>query len=380
MKKILYRKLVFDCSVFFLISLLSTSIIIWIFQSVNYLDLVVEDGRDFALYMNYTLLNFPKIISKIYPFAVFFSFSYILTKYENNNELMIFWNHGVSKINLINFILRFSIFLTLFQLMLTVYVVPETQNISRSLIRTSNADFFESYIKPKKFNDNINDLTIYADKKNKNGELENIYLKKSEKNNDFQITIAKKGKFKKINNFNILVLYDGETINSVNNKLTNFSFSKSDFNLASMEADIVTDDKMQETRTTDHIECLKKYLNKSFKIDSKQKEYINHNCSLSTLNELYQELYKRLIVPLYIPLLILTSLILFSISKEKKNYFKSRLAIFFLGFVLIIISETFLRFIQSDFHYNLRLVSLPIILFCVLYVWLLLLFKNKIRI
>ena len=77
----------------------------------------------------------------------------------------------------------------------TVYVVPETQNISRSLIRTSNADFFESYIKPKKFNDNINDLTIYADK-NKNGELENIYLKKSEKNNDFQITIAKKGKFK----------------------------------------------------------------------------------------------------------------------------------------------------------------------------------------
>ena len=72
MKKILYRKLVFDCFVFFMVGLLSTSVIIWIFQSVNYLDLVVEDGRDFALYMNYTLLNFPKIVSKIFPFLQYF--------------------------------------------------------------------------------------------------------------------------------------------------------------------------------------------------------------------------------------------------------------------------------------------------------------------
>ena len=61
----------------------------------------------------------------------------------------------------------------------------------------------------------------------------------------FKLLLLKKESLK-INNFNLLVLYDGETINSVNNKLTNFSFSKSDFNLASMEADIVTDDKMQE--------------------------------------------------------------------------------------------------------------------------------------
>ena len=197
MKKILFRKLLTDWMIFFFIGLVSTSMIIWIFQSVNYLDLIVEDGRDFTLYLKYTLLNFPKIVSKIFPFAVFFSFSYILTKYETNNELMIFWNHGVKKMNLINFFISFSLLVTIIQLILTVYVVPETQNISRSLIRTSNTNFFESFIKPKKFNDNINNLTIYAEKKNKNGELKNIYLKKNEKNNDFQITIAKVGIFKK---------------------------------------------------------------------------------------------------------------------------------------------------------------------------------------
>ena len=94
MKKILFRKLLFDCIVFFLVALISTSIIIWIFQAVNFLDIIVEDGRDYKVYINYSLLSFPKIISKIVPFALFFSFYYVIDKYEINNELMIFWNFG----------------------------------------------------------------------------------------------------------------------------------------------------------------------------------------------------------------------------------------------------------------------------------------------
>ena len=211
MKKILFRKLLLDCLVFFLIALISTSTIIWIFQAVNFLDIMVEDGRDYMVYVNYSLLNFPKIISKILPFALFFSFSYVLTKYELNNELMIFWNFGVHKIELINFFIKFSILLTLLQLLLTILIVPQTQNISRNLVRTSNVDFFESFVKPKKFNDNINGLTIYAEEKNEDGKLKNIYLKKKENNNEFQITIAKKGFFKTIGNQKILVLSDGQT-------------------------------------------------------------------------------------------------------------------------------------------------------------------------
>ena len=79
MKKILFRKLVNDCTLFFLISLISASTIVWVFQAVNFLDLMVEDGRDFLLYLNYTLLNYPKIISKLLPFALFFSFFYVVS-------------------------------------------------------------------------------------------------------------------------------------------------------------------------------------------------------------------------------------------------------------------------------------------------------------
>ena len=123
MKKIIYRKFLSDCLIFFLISLISTSIIIWVFQAVNYLDIVIDDGRDYLVYLKYSLLNFPKILSKILPFAFFFSFSYVIAKYELNNELLIYWNFGIKKISLINFFLICSMALLIIQIILTSFVV-----------------------------------------------------------------------------------------------------------------------------------------------------------------------------------------------------------------------------------------------------------------
>ena len=365
MKKILYRKFLYDCSIFFLISLISASIIIWVFQAVNYLDLIIEDGRNYWVYLNYSILNFPKIASKILPFAFFFSFSYVINKYEMNNELMIFWNFGVEK-------LTSKFYNSLFYIINDIstsnyYFGSETQNMSRSLIRNSNVDFIDSFVKPRKFNDNINGLTIYAEEKLNNGELKNLYLKKNENRQDFQITIARKGEFKNTGNTQLLILYDGQTINKKNNKITNFYFSKSDFNLSAVSTDVVTDDKLQETRTKNHIDCLKKYFKKDLSFNKKQKNYINHNCSKDSLDNLFQELYKRLIVPMFIPILILASLFLIIFSKENKFYNKSRLLIFFTGIILIILSETMLRFINNDFISNLKFIFTPILIFYLLH-------------
>ena len=51
--------------------------------------------------------------------------------------------------------------------------------------------------------------------------------------------------------FNFLILYDGETINVINNKITNFKFSKSDFNLQNLETNTITYIKTQEVSTNE---------------------------------------------------------------------------------------------------------------------------------
>ena len=366
MEKKLFRKLLTDCLIFFSVTLLSASIIIWVFQAVNFLDIMIEDGRDYLVYINYSLLNFPKIVSKVLPFVFFFSFFYVISKYELNNELIIFWNFGVNKIQLINFLLIFSIFLTLMQITLAAFVVPNSLDKARSFLRTSSVNFLDSFIKQKKFNDTIRNVTIYSDGKDKDGNLLNIYLKKEENINNFQITYAKKGKFIDKKNAQLLVLHEGETINFINNKITNFRFAKSDFNLKNLETNTTTYVKTQEVSTSKLIKCYLKLNNLSF-FNLDTNNVVIENCLPANLNNVIKELYKRFIIPFYIPPLMLTVLFLLLKSKESINYFNYRIFIFLFGLLLIISSEMSLRFIKNNILENIKIFMIPMIIIILIY-------------
>lgn len=377
MKKILYKNLFKDCIIFFLISLFSSAIIIWVFQAVNYLDLMVEDGRDFILYLNYTLLNFPKILTKLIPFVIFFSISYIISKYETNNELMIFWNIGINKIELVNFFLKLSLIILILQLFLTAFIVPTFQEISRNLIRGSEFTFGESLFKPKKFNDTIKNLTIYIDDKDQDGYLKNVYIKKNISENSFQVTFAKTGKFIQKGNNNILELYEGQTINKNDNKISNFTFSKSDFYFLENETGILVVNKIQEMSTLDMFVCLNNILNLNFKIFKNINEDSKHNCSRDGIGNIYKELYKRFILPFYVPILILITQLLIIKNKEFKNYSKYKLIIFLLGFLIIIFSESTLKIVENNFIDNLDIILFPLFLILFFYSYFFYLFKFR---
>ena len=360
MKKIIFRKLLLDCLTFFFLALFGISLIIWVFQAVNFLDIMIEDGRNYNVYFNYTLLNFPKIISRIVPFALFISFSYTFVKYEANNELIIFWNHGVSKISIVNFFFWISILIMLIQILLMSIIVPKSQEMARSKLRSSNVDYFEGLIKPKKFNDTIKGLTIFAEDKNENGQLKNIYIKKNNYEKGFQITFAKKGVFELKGNKKILVLYDGQTLNQNNNNVTNFDFSKSDFGLGNMDSHLVTHKKMQEQSTISLIRCVKSIFEK--------KNYNIINCDQGNPINVYKSIFKRLINPFYLPVLILISLLFILTSKENLKYTKHKYLIFLFGFGLIIVSESSLGYVSNNLQNNILILILPIILTLLIYI------------
>ena len=369
MKKVLFKKILIDYLSFFLITLFSTSVVIWVFQAVNFLDIMIEDGRDYLVYINFTLLNFPKILSKIFPFALFFSIFYVTTRYELKNELIIFWNFGIHKITIINFILKFSILLLILQILLTSLLVPKSQDEARSFLRSSTVNFFDNFIKPQKFNDTIKGVTIYSAKKDKDGILYNLYLKRVIKENEFQITYAKKGEFRQIGNIPILVLYDGATITSANNKVTNISFSKSDFSLGNIETNATTYKKTQEISSPKLFECIKNFYKLEKEIFQLKVKNIE-NCSYTNMQNIIKEFYKRFVIPIYIPLLSLIPFLLITSSKENTNYNILRLITFLIGLIIIIFSETTIRFISKISIYDISIMIIPILLLILLYSFL----------
>ena len=371
MKKILFKKILSDCLIFFVISLFFAALVIWIFQAVNHLDIMIEDGRDHLTYIKFTLLIFPKVIVKLLPFIFFLSFVYIITKYELDNELIIFWNFGVSKISVINFFFKFSIVLVIFQIFLTSIIVPATQDKARSYLRNSSIDLIENLIKPRTFNDAIKNLTIYSDKKNEDGYFTEIYIKSGSGIDNFQITYAKKGKFINNTEKQIFDLYNGETISVINDKITNLKFKRSYLNLSDIETNTTTYKKTQEVSTLDLFKCYKNIYNKNF-IDL-SKDLKIENCRTDNISNILKEFHKRITIPLYIPALMLICLLVITKSKENNNYTLYRFKIFLIGLVIIILSELSIRYVETSIFNNAIIFLIPLII--ILYLYLTFYFK-----
>ena len=192
MKKLIFNKLYLDTASFFFTSLIIMSLIVWTLQAVNYFDFVTEDGHGLKVYFSYTILNFPKIINRILPFIFFISLFYIIINYELRNELNIFWVNGISKIQFLNRLVIFSIYLMIFQLFMSNFISPISQFKARDYLKNSNIDFFTSLIKEGKFINIAKDLTIFIDKENSDGSYNNIFIEDL-RNLNSKMIYAKKG-------------------------------------------------------------------------------------------------------------------------------------------------------------------------------------------
>jgi lipopolysaccharide export system permease protein len=365
MKKLIFKKFLGDVLIFFLIFSLSLTLIIWVIQAVNFLDFVTEDGHSLSIYTNYTLLNIPKTFSRILPFVLFISLFYIISTYEKNNELLIFWTNGIAKNEFINAIIKFIFFFVAAQILLTTIIVPKTQDVARSFIRQSNIDFLPSLIKEKKFVDTVKNLTIFVEKKTKNKFYEKVFIKESRAGGDYQIIFAENGEIDKLNNS--FILFNGQILTRTDRKENNFTFQKTVFSLDGYTTKTTTTPKIQEWDTLKLIKCLTEIINfnKSYEI----------RCSKNNIDDYLKEFYRRILTPLFIPSIALVASMLITTSKDSYYFIYFKYLLLALGFFIIILSELSVRLMSFDFSKLIFLLILPLITYFMIYFK----FKKKIK-
>lgn len=378
MKKLIFRNIFKDITYFFIITSLSLTLIVWVIQAVNYLDFVSEDGHSFKVYFMYSLLSLPKIFNKLILFVFFISVFFTLSKYEENNEILIFWTYGIKKTEFINKLVKFSILFFLFNLILSFFVVPKTQDLAKSYIRDSSIDFFPSLIKTEHFNDTAKDLTIFVENKNQDGLIKNIFIKENHKDNSSQIISAKEGLLAKKKNNYYLILYNGNIIN-LDEKNTNIiEFKKSEFNLSKYGTKSTIFPKMQETNSLKLIQCLNSFVNYNtadeFNLGFMEQFF---KCDKTSINAVFQEVYKRLILPFYIIVSAFIAGCLVIKSKTQFDFFKYKSAIFILGFIFIVFSEASSNFLTYLNLYKSAIVLFPFMIIIAIYSIINISKKNK---
>lgn len=248
---------------------------------------------------------------------------------------------------------------------MSLYIVPNSQDKAKSFIRDSKINIYESFIKPKKFNDTLKGITIYSENKNENEELINIYLRQNKNSDNYNITHAKKGKFIFKNDLPILILFDGETLSIQNNKMTKFKFLQSEYNLNNNEGNKSMYIKTQEMKSTKLLICVIQLTN--YKLFNYNNNEFIENCSKKNLHVIYKELTKRFFGAFYTPLLILLATMVIIKPKENKKFNNFRIIIFLIGIFSIISSEICLKLMTDSIYKNIPLAVFPIILLFIFY-------------
>ena len=372
----IYRHFFSELSKHFLIILFALSAIVWAVQSVNFLDLIVEDGHSVVLYMKYSFLNVVKILTKFIPLSFLISIIVTIEKFDSDNELMALWTAGLSKIKIINFFFKVSILVTILQLFLACIVNPLVLNYSRSLVKSSDINFVSGTIKTNQFNDTIEGLTIFVEEKNENGVFKNIFIRDDSKifksldndKNTSNLTIfAERAKLVDKNN-SFLILENG-IIHSENKKgkIQAIDFKKTRLNLSGMKTKSITQAKVQETKSETLISCFLESANKKKLL----------NCPSEEKIEVLAEINRRFGMPLYVPFIAL--LCSFLLINREESKFNNLYKYFYggLSFGTLIMAEILVRYSGSSYYYSLVYYLFPVIFIPILYLEILRRFSSE---
>ena len=355
MKKTIYKYFFYEFVIYFTVTLFALAAVVWTIQAVNYLDLVTEDGHAFTTYFYYSLLTLSKVLTKLIPFCFLTAIILTIIKFERDNELIVLWTSGLNKIHIVNLIFRISVLVMLLQLLLTNIFNPTLLNFSRTLLKNSQLQFIPSLLKEKQFNDAVEGLTIFIEKKDENQIYKNIFIRDDGKilskiaGSSSSTIFAKSGHMSE--DEKNLILYNGN-IQKLNEDgdVNIIQFQKTTLNLSGISTKSISEPKMQETPTMQILRCLT------------QNNTARHNCddSKKSMMDTKIEINKRFGMPIYIPLISLISCFLLTSRKDKKMFYLNKYIYFFVGVLILILAEIIVRYSGISWNHTIIYYLLPI--------------------
>ena len=355
MKKTIYKYFFYEFVIYFTVTLFALAAVVWTVQAVNYLDLVTEDGHTFITYFYYSLLTLSKVLTKLIPFCFLTAIILTIIKFERDNELIVLWTSGLNKIHVVNLIFRISVLVMLLQLLLTNIFNPTLLNFSRTLLKNSQLQFIPSLLKEKQFNDAVEGLTIFIEKKADNQIYKNIFIRDDGKilskiaSSSSSTIFAKSGHMSE--DEKNLILYNGN-IQKLNEDgdVSIVQFQKTTLNLSGISTKSISEPKMQETPTMQILRCLT------------QNNTARHNCndSKKSMMDTKIEINKRFGMPIYIPLISLISCFLLTSRKDKKMFYLNKYIYFFVGVLILILAEIIVRYSGISWNHTIIYYLLPI--------------------
>lgn len=160
----------------FLLATGIVTLIVWLTQSLQRIDILVEHGQTLLKFGWLSLLLIPSLMAVIIPFGLFVAAIYALHRLHSDSEIAVMFAAGVSRADVARPILLVTTIGALATLWINVDLMPRSYRELKREIADIRADFASAVVRSGEFVTIPNGFTVYVDQAAPGGQFSGLLI------------------------------------------------------------------------------------------------------------------------------------------------------------------------------------------------------------
>mgnify|MGYP006096955459 CR=1 FL=1 len=263
----------------------SLTCIIWLSQSLRFIEMIVNRGLSAGMFAYLTALLLPNFLVIVLPIALFLVIIFIYSKLINDRELVVMRAAGLSQLALAKPALILALLVVGFSYILNLYLVPQSYTEFRKMQWDIRYNYAHILLREGAFNQVANGITVYVRQRTKDGQLLGLLVHDQRKPESPFTLMATKGAMVDTKEGARVIMFDGnrQSVDKKTNKMSILYFDYYAFDLTSTGVSTIT--RYREPR--------ERSMNELFNIQS-----LNPKMNNKEYGKFIVEGHKRLVSPL----------------------------------------------------------------------------------
>ena len=177
----------------FLLVALSLMSMLWLTQSLRFVEMVTDKGLSVYLFIEMTSLLMPRVFTIISPIALFVAVMFVYNRLITDSELVVMKAVGISSVLIARAAVYVGVVLALFNIFVLNIGIPKAEERFRDLEFEVKNSFTKMMLREGAFTTFKDSMTVFVDKFENDGSAKGIIVSDRKKANEKVITVAESG-------------------------------------------------------------------------------------------------------------------------------------------------------------------------------------------
>ena len=227
-----------QCLLVFAFFTLVFSLVTWVNRSVFIFDSLISAGHSATVFLEFSLLALPTVLSAVLPISAFAATTYVTSRLSNESELAVIQATGISPWRLARPVFVFGLLIGLLMFSLTGYLVPKTGTTTKDREFELSQNLGAKFLREGSFQHPLKGVTFFISDITQNSELRGVLISdRREKDTSYTYT-SERAFLVSSEDQTILLMQNGlmQSLDRINNTLSLTQFDELAYNLTIIDS------------------------------------------------------------------------------------------------------------------------------------------------